>query len=126
MISNREFYIMSKSRIGSNLVFVDLPDEEEFYTLDNYRLLLEQYSAYLDYIGYLEFSHVVNVTPKEAEMLGNHARSLGFETWSIHSEHLNVNDTLAGYLEIQKHEDIMRDTRGLSFFMSKNKKWFAS
>lgn len=95
---------MSKSRIGSNLVFVDLPDEEEFYTLDNYRLLLEQYSAYLDYIGYLEFSHVINVTPKEAEMLGNHARSLGFETWSIHSEHLNVNDTLAGYLEIQKHE----------------------
>ena len=47
---------MSKSRIGSNLVFVDLPDEEEFYTLDNYRLLLEQYSAYLEYIGYLEFT----------------------------------------------------------------------
>ena len=95
---------MSKSRIGSNLVFVDLPDEEEFYTLDNYRLLLEQYSAYLDYIGYLEFSHVLNVSPDEAVKLGNYARSLGFETWSIHSEHLNVNDTLEKYLTIQTHE----------------------
>ena len=29
-------------------------------------------------------------------------------------------------LKLVKRKDIMRDTRGLSFFMSKNKKWFAS
>ena len=28
--------------------------------------------------------------------------------------------------KVEIHEDIMRDTRGLSFFMSENKKWFAS
>ena len=95
---------MNRSRIGANLVFTTLPDHEECYTAENYRNLLEEYTAYLEYIGYLEFSHVLNVSPDEAVKLGNHARSLGFEPWSIHSEHLNIGDTLENYLKIQKHE----------------------
>ena len=95
---------MNRSRIGANLVFTTLPDHEECYTAENYRNLLEEYTAYLEYIGYLEFSHVLNVSPDEAVKLGNHARSLGFEPWSIHSEHLNIGDTLEKYLTIQTHE----------------------
>ena len=95
---------MNRSRIGANLVFTTLPDHEECYTAENYRNLLEKYTAYLEYIGYLEFSHVLNVSPDEAVKLGNYARSLGFEPWSIHSEHLNIGDTLEKYLTIQTHE----------------------
>lgn len=59
---------------------------------------------YRELIGALEFSHVTNITPEEAVTVGNWARELGFETWSIHSEHLNVGDRLEDYLAVQKHE----------------------
>ena len=93
-----------RSRIGSNLVFLDLPDEEAFYVESNYIRLLEQYERYSDLIGWLEFSHVMNVTPDQAVRLGNAARKHGLEPWSIHSEHLNMGDTVENYLKIQKHE----------------------
>ena len=93
-----------KSRIGSNLVLMDLPDDEPCYVEQNYIRLLEQYARYADLIGWLEFSHVVNVTPDQAVRIGNAARKHGLEPWSIHSEHLNVGDTVENYLKIQKHE----------------------
>ena len=93
-----------KSRIGSNLVLLELPDDEPFYVESNYIRLLEQYARYADLIGWLEFSHVVNVTPEQAVRIGNTARKNGLEPWSIHSEHLNVGDTVENYLKIQKHE----------------------
>ena len=33
---------MNKSRIGANLVFTTLPDNEECYTFENYRDLLNK------------------------------------------------------------------------------------
>ena len=93
-----------KSRIGANLVFPDLPDEEPYYIEKNYIRLLEQYSSYAELIGYLEFSHVLNVTPDQALRIGDKAREVGFSTWSIHSEHLNTGDTVENYLAVQKHE----------------------
>lgn len=93
-----------KNRVGANLVFLDLPDEEAFYVESNYIHLLEQYGRYADLIGWLEFSHVMNVTPDQAVRLGNEARKYGLEPWSIHSEHLNEGDTVENYLKIQKQE----------------------
>ena len=93
-----------KSRIGSNLVLLNLPDDEPCYVESNYIRLLEQYARYADLIGWLEFSHVMNVTPDQAVRIGNAARKYGLEPWSIHSEHLNVGDTVENYLKIQKHE----------------------
>lgn len=90
------------SRIGCNTVNAwSFPGG--FYTKKVYERLLRQYTNYLDVIGWLEFSHVTNITTKEAEYIGNLARELGFGTWSIHSEHLNVGDRLEDYLAIQKH-----------------------
>ena len=94
-----------KSRIGSNLVMMDLPVDESYYVERNYiRLLEERYSRYAGLIGHLEFSHVAKVTPDQAVRIGDTARKNGLEPWSIHSEHLNVGDTVEGYLAIQKHE----------------------
>lgn len=95
---------MAKSRIGCNLVDVVSDDVAGFYTLAAYRNVLNDYVRYRELIGALEFSHVTNITPEEAVTVGNWARELGFETWSIHSEHLNVGDRLEDYLAIQKHE----------------------
>jgi len=93
-----------RSRIGSNLVLLDLPDDEPYYVEQNYIHLLEQYARYAGLIGWLEFSHVVNVTPEHAVRIGDTARKNGLEPWSIHSEHLNVGDTVENYLKIQKHQ----------------------
>lgn len=95
---------MAKSRIGCNLVDVVSDDGAGFYTLAAYRNVLNDYVRYRELIGALEFSHVTNITPEEAVTVGNWARELGFETWSIHSEHLNVGDRLEDYLAVQKHE----------------------
>lgn len=95
---------MAKSRIGCNLVDVVSDDVAGFYTLAAYRNVLNDYVRYRELIGALEFSHVTNITPEEAVTVGNWARELGFETWSIHSEHLNVGDRLEDYLAVQKHE----------------------
>lgn len=95
---------MSGSRIGVNTVFTDFPDEELFYIRDHYLSLLNQYSEYLDLVGYLEFSHVVNITPDDAVIIGNRARTIGFAPWSIHSEHLNQGGSVEEYLKIQTHE----------------------
>ena len=92
------------SRIGANLVLLELPDDVPFYVEKNYLRLLEQYARYAELIGYLEFSHVTEITPDQAVGIGGRARKYGLEPWSIHSEHLNVGDTVEGYLAIQKHE----------------------
>lgn len=95
---------MTKGRIGCNLVDVVSDDVAGFYTLAAYRNVLNDYVRYRELIGALEFSHVTNITPEEAVTVGNWARELGFDTWSIHSEHLNVGDRLEDYLAVQKHE----------------------
>ena len=95
---------MMKSRIGCNTILTNSAGDEEPYTFAAYERLLADYTAYSDWIGALEFSHVTRITPREAEAIGQRAREYGFDTWSIHSEHFNVGDTLASYLEIQKHE----------------------
>jgi len=92
------------SRIGANLVLLNLPDDVPYYVEKNYLCLLEQYARYAELIGYLEFSHVTEITPDQAAGIGDRARKYGLEPWSIHSEHLNVGDTVEGYLAIQKHE----------------------
>ena len=74
------------------------------YTLDTYQRVLKKYERYTGLIGALEFSHVDRITPEEGKVIGDLARKIGFDTWSIHSEHLNVGDTLEHYLEVQKHE----------------------
>lgn len=100
----KEILTMNASRIGVNTVFLDLPDEEAFYVKEPLLHLLDQYVRFSGLIGALEFSHVVNVTPEDGEVIGKHARELGFRTWSIHSEHLNVGTRTEDYLAIQKHE----------------------
>ena len=74
------------------------------YTLDTYQRVLKKYERYAGLIGALEFSHVDRITPEEGAKIGELARKIGFDTWSIHSEHLNVGDTVENYLKIQKHE----------------------
>ncbi len=92
-----------RSRIGCNTVNAwNFPGG--FYTKEVYERLLRQYTHYLDFVGWLEFSHVTNITAKDAEAIGQLARELGFGTWSIHSEHLNVGDRLEDYLSLQEHE----------------------
>ena len=95
---------MMKTVIGCNLVNPVSDCIEGFYTKQAYMELLSDYARYKDHIGALEFSHVTQITPEEAKEVGSFARSLGFRTWSIHSEHLNTGDTLEHYLEVQKHE----------------------
>jgi len=93
-----------KSRIGCNLVSTDPDSVTGIYTLDTYQRVLKKYERYAGLIGALEFSHVDRITPEEGAEIGSLARRIGFDTWSIHSEHLNVGDTLEHYLEVQKHE----------------------
>ncbi len=93
-----------KRTIGCNLVDAVSDGVYGFYTCDAYRNLLNRYARYREVIGALEFSHVTEISPEEAVEIGKLARGLGFETWSIHSEHLNVGDRLEEYLAIQKHE----------------------
>lgn len=93
-----------KSRIGCNTILTYPAGDEVLYTIADYERLLKEYTIYSEWIGALEFSHVTRITPREAEVIGRRAREYGFDTWSIHSEHLNEGDTLDSYLEIQKHE----------------------
>ena len=93
-----------KSRIGCNMVNTDYDCMSGIYTLDTYQRVLKKYERYTGLIGALEFSHVDRITPEEGKVIGDLARKSGFDTWSIHSEHLNVGDTLEHYLEVQKHE----------------------
>ena len=102
-----------KNKIGCNAILTNLtnlanhtnpPKEEDLYTSAAYERLLKEYTNYSGWISALEFSHVHRITPREAEGIGQRAREYGFDTWSIHSEHFNVGDTLDSYLEIQKHE----------------------
>lgn len=93
-----------KSRIGCNTILTNPAGDEVLYTIADYERLLKEYTIYSEWIGALEFSHVTRITPREAEVIGRRAREYGFDTWSIHSEHLNEGDTLDSYLEIQKHE----------------------
>ena len=93
-----------RSRIGCNTINTDPDCFRGLYTRDTYERVLAKYRNYQDYIGYLEFSHVPDLSEADAVYVGDLARQYGFETWSIHSEHLNEGDTLAGYLEVQKHE----------------------
>ena len=93
-----------KSRIGCNMVNTDYDCMSGNYTLDTYQRVLKKYERYTGLIGALEFSHVDRITPEEGKVIGDLARKIGFDTWSIHSEHLNVGDTLEHYLEVQKHE----------------------
>ena len=93
-----------KSRIGCNTINTDPDCMQGVYTLDTYRRVLKKYERYAGLIGALEFSHVDRISPGDAVEIGELARNAGFDTWSIHSEHLNTGDTLEGYLKIQKHE----------------------
>ena len=93
-----------KSRIGCNTVNIDSDCMSGIYTLDTYERVLKNYSRYTELIGFLEFSHVDRITPEEGERVGKLAREMGFDTWSIHSEHLNTGDRLEDYLAVQKHE----------------------
>ena len=93
-----------KRKIGCNLVDTVSDGVSGFYTRDAYRSVLNRYARYRELIGALEFSHVTEISPEEAVEIGDLARGLGFETWSIHSEHLNVGDRLEDYLTLQKHE----------------------
>ena len=93
-----------KSRIGCNTINTDHDCMSGIYTLDTYQRVLKKYERYTGLIGALEFSHVDRITPEEGQVIGDLARKIGFDTWSIHSEHLNVGDTLEHYLEVQKHE----------------------
>lgn len=93
-----------KSRIGCNTINTDHDCMSGIYTLDTYQRVLKKYERYTGLIGALEFSHVDRITPEEGKVIGDLARKIGFDTWSIHSEHLNVGDTLEHYLEVQKHE----------------------
>lgn len=93
-----------KSRIGCNTINTDSDCMKGIYTLDTYRRVLKKYERYVGLIGSLEFSHVDRITPEEGAEIGTLARKIGFDTWSIHSEHLNTGDTLEHYLEVQKHE----------------------
>lgn len=89
-------------RIGCNTVLEGRPCED--YTLQYYLELIEEYRQYSDFIKALEFSHVDLISPEYGERIGNTARQAGFETWSIHSEHLNVGDKFQDYYDLQKHE----------------------
>ena len=89
-------------RIGCNTVLEGRPCED--YTLQYYLELIEEYRQYSDFIKALEFSHVDLISPEDGERIGNIARQAGFETWSIHSEHLNVGDKFQDYYDLQKHE----------------------
>ena len=90
-------------KIGVNLVNPDR-DVEEFYTREGCLQVLERYQVYSGLIQYLEYSHVVNLSPEDAEVVGNRSREYGFLPWSIHSEHLNEGNRVEEYLKIQKHE----------------------
>ena len=93
-----------KSRIGCNTINTDPDCITGIYTLDTYQRVLKKYERYAGLIGALEFSHVDRITPEEGAEIGSLARKIGFDTWSVHSEHLNTGDTLEHYLEVQKHE----------------------
>ena len=93
-----------KSRIGFNTINTDPDCTTGIYTLDTYRRVLKKYERYAGLIGALEFSHADRISPEDGAKIGELARSIGFDTWSIHSEHLNTGDTLEHYLEVQKHE----------------------
>ena len=93
-----------KSLIGCNTINTDPDCMAGIYTLDTYQRVLKKYERYAGLIGALEFSHVDRITPEEGAKIGELARKIGFDTWSIHSEHLNTGDTLEHYLEVQKHE----------------------
>ena len=88
--------------IGSNTVLEGHPCED--YTLEYYLRLIDEYRRYNDFIKALEFSHVDLISPEDGERIGSTARQAGFETWSIHSEHLNVGDKVQDYYDLQKHE----------------------
>lgn len=60
---------MNTGQIGVNLVHPEM-DEEEFYTRDGYFQVLEQYRRYAGMIHCLEYSHVVNLSPEDAELVG--------------------------------------------------------
>ncbi len=94
---------MNTGQIGVNLVHPEM-DEEEFYTRDGYFQVLEQYRRYAGMIHCLEYSHVVNLSPEDAELVGKRSREYGFLPWSIHSEHLNEGTGVEQYLRMQKHE----------------------
>ena len=89
-------------RLGCNTVLESRPCED--YTLQYYLELIEEYRQYSDFIKALEFSHVDLISPEDGERIGNSARQAGFETWSVHSEHLNVGDKFQDYYDLQKHE----------------------
>ena len=55
-----------KSRIGCNTILTNSAGDEEPYTFAAYERLLADYTAYSDWIGALEFSHVTRITPREA------------------------------------------------------------
>ena len=93
-----------KRKLGCNLVDTVSDGVNGFYTRDAYRNVLNGYARYRELIGALEFSHVTEISPEEAVEIGNFARGLGFDTWSIHSEHLNVGDRVENYLAVQKLE----------------------
>lgn len=102
-MKRRSFTVMKRT-IGCNLVDTVSDGVSGFYTRDAYRSVLNEYAHYRELIGALEFSHVTEISPEEAVEIGDLARELGFQTWSIHSEHLNVGDRVENYLAVQKHE----------------------
>ena len=92
------------NKIGCNTINIDPDCRMGVYSSETYERILKNYSRYTDWIKALEFSHVDRITPEEGKVIGELARRIGFDTWSIHSEHLNEGDTLEGYLKVQKHE----------------------
>lgn len=90
--------------LGCNTINTDPDCIKGLYPKSVYERVLKKYERYIGMIGALEFSHVVDITPDEAEEIGSLARTIGFQTWSIHSEHFNTGDKLEDYLALQKHE----------------------
>ena len=88
--------------IGSNTVLEGHPCAD--YTLEYYLKLIDEYRKYNDFIKAIEFSHVDLISSQDGERIGNAARQAGFDTWSIHSEHLNVGDKFQDYYDLQMHE----------------------
>lgn len=89
--------------LGCNTINTDPDCVKGLYPKEVYSRVIRKYERYAGLIGALEFSHTTEITPDEALEIGKMARNAGFLTWSIHSEHLNIGDTLEVYLKIQKN-----------------------
>lgn len=86
--------------VGCNIVDPRVDDTGD-YTREIYIRRVRDYAGYG--FSHLEFSHLLTITREDGAAIREACRKAGIVPWSVHSEHLNPENTVDEYLSVQAH-----------------------